>query len=79
MLNPSQEPPATPTAPINDLNDMNDLCNFKIKKESQNRGHWFIKDHGPYPDQNLQPHLGTSSVLQSPKLGFRGHGGSLHL
>ena len=54
-------------------------------------GHWslvhlnseycHIKDQQPYPnqDQYTKPQSGSSSVLQSPKLGLKGHGCSLHL
>ena len=45
MLNPSQEPPASYKAPNQDLKDMDALLNFKIKRESQNLVHGYIKDH----------------------------------
>ena len=38
--NPNQEPPG----PNQDLKDMYVLCTFKIKIESQNLEHGFIKD-----------------------------------
>ena len=44
MPNPSQEPPASSKAPNEDLKDMNVLCTFKIKIESQNSDHRYIKD-----------------------------------
>ena len=68
MSNPSQEPPASSKAPKDDLKDMDDLCTFKMKMESQNSDHGYIKDQWPYPnqDQDAKPHSGTSSVLQSP-------------
>ena len=50
MPNPSQEPPATSKAPNEDLKDMDVLCTFKIKIESQNLDHGFIKDELPYPN-----------------------------
>ena len=79
--NPSQEPPASSKAPNEDLKDMDVLCTFKIKIESQNSDHGCIKDQWPYPnqDQDSKPQSGTSSVLQSPKWGLKGHGCSLHL
>ena len=54
---------------------------FKIKKESQNSNHGCIKDQWPYPnqDQHAKPQSRTSSILQSPKSGLKGHGWSLHL
>ena len=44
MPNPSQEPPASSKAPNEDLKDMDVLCIFKIKVESQNLDHVYIKD-----------------------------------
>ena len=69
MLNPSQEPQASSKAPNEDLKDMDVLCTFKIKRESQNLDHQYIKDHKPYPNHNqdAKPQSGTSSILQSPK------------
>ena len=60
---------------------MDVLCTFKIKIKSQNSDHGYIKDKQPYPnqDQDAKPPSGTSSILQSPKSGVKGHGGSLHL
>ena len=76
-----QEPPAFSKAPNHDLNDDDVLCTFKIKIESQNLDHRYIKDQWPYPnqDQDAKPQSGTSSILQSPKWGLEGHGCSLHL
>merc|ERR1711954_544487 len=69
MPNPSQEPPASSKAPNDDFKDMDVLCTLKIKKESQNLDHGYIKDHLPYPnhDQDAKPQSGTSSILKSPK------------
>merc|ERR1711954_45240 len=80
MSNPSQEPPASSKAPNEDLKDMDVLCTFKIKRESQNSDHGCVKDQGPYPNQcqDAKPQSGTSSILQSPKSGLKGHGCSLH-
>ena len=60
---------------------MDSLCIFKIKIESQNFELWFMKDQWPYPyqGQDDKPQSGTSSILQSPKSGVKGHGCSLHL
>ena len=44
LPNPSQEPPASSKAPNEDLEDMDVLCTFKIKIESQNLDHMYIKD-----------------------------------
>ena len=61
--------------------DKDVLCASKIKIESQNWDHGYIKHQWPYPnqEQDVKPQLGTSSVLQSPKLGLKGHGWALHL
>ena len=47
MPNPSQEPPASSKATNQDLKDMDILCTFKIKIESQNSDHGYVKasDH----------------------------------
>ena len=68
-------------SPNEDLKDMDVLCTFKIKIESQNLDHGCIKDQWPYQNQNhdAKPQSGTSSVLQGPKWGLKGHGCSLHL
>merc|ERR1711954_594050 len=81
MPHPCQEPPASSKAPNENLKDMGVLCTFKIKIESQNSDHWYIKDHQPYPntDQDAKLQSVASSILQSPKLGLEGHGCSLHL
>jgi len=44
MTNPSQVPPASSKVPDEDLKDMDVLCTFKIKRESQNVDHVYIKD-----------------------------------
>ena len=64
-----------------DLKDMDVLCTFKIKIESQNSEYGSIKDQCPYKnqDQDAKPKSGTSSTLQSPKSGLKGHRWSLHL
>merc|ERR1712082_94330 len=60
---------------------MDVLCTFKIKIESQNSEYGCTKDQWPYPNQyqDAKPQPGTSSVLQSPRSGLKGHGCSLHL
>ena len=69
MPNPSQEPPASSKALNQDLKDTDVLCTFKIKIESQNSDHRYIKNQWPYQnqDQDAKPQSGTSSVLQSPQ------------
>ena len=75
MPNLTQEPLTSSTAP----NDV--LCTFKIKIESQNLDHRYIKDHWHYPNHDQYPkhQSGSSSILQSPKTGLKEHGCSLHL
>ena len=51
MPNLCQEPPVSSKAPNQDLKDMDVLCTFKIKIESQNLEHGFIKDQWPYPSK----------------------------
>ena len=60
---------------------MDFLCTLKIKIESRNLDHAFIKDQWPYPnqDRDAKPQSETSSDLQSPKSGLKGLVGSLHL
>ena len=79
--NPSQEPTASFKAQNKDLKDLDVICTFKIKIESQNLEYVCTKDQWPYPNQyqDAKPQSGTSSVLQSPKWGLKGHGCSLHL
>ena len=81
MPNPSQEPPASPKAQNEDLKDMDVLCTFKIMLESQNLDHGYVKDHGPYQNQDRYGKLQSrsSSIPQSLESGFKGHGYSLHL
>ena len=81
MPNSNQEPPASFKASNEFSKDMDVLCTFKIKIESKNLDHGYIKDKWPYPnqDQDSKPQSGTSNVLQSPKWGLKGHGCSLHL
>ena len=69
MRNPSQEPPASSKAPNEDFKAMNILYNFKIKIESQNLDPGYIKDQGPYQNQDQDAKLqsGASSPNQSPK------------
>ena len=57
------------------------VCTFKIKIESQNLEYRCTKDQWPYSNQyqDAKPQSGTSSVLQSPKWGLKGHVCSLHL
>merc|ERR1711954_628762 len=55
MPNPSQEPPASSKAPNEDFKDMDVMGTFKIKIESQNLDHGYIKDQGPYRNQDQKP------------------------
>ena len=81
MPHPSQEPPASSKAQNEDLKDMDVLCTFKIQIESQNSEYVCTKVQWPYPNQyqDAKPQSGTSSVLQNPKWGLKGHGCCLHL
>ena len=76
MPNSGQEPPASSKAHSQDLKDMDCLCTLKIKIESQNWDHRFIKYQSPYAyqHQDNEPKSRTSSILQSPKSGLKGHG-----
>ena len=47
MPNSSQEPPAYSKAPNEDFKDMDVLGTLKIKIESLNLDHWFVKDQIP--------------------------------
>ena len=78
---PHSGSPASSKAPNDDLKDMNVLCTFKIKVESKNSEYGCTKGQWPYPYQYMdaKPQSGTSSILQSPRSGLKGHGCSLHL
>ena len=52
MPNPSQKPPVSSKAKNDYLEDMNALCTLKIKIESQNMDHGYIKDQWPYLNQD---------------------------
>merc|ERR1711954_279694 len=54
---------------------MDVLCTFKIR----NMGVPKTSDHIKKQYQDAKPQSGTSSILQSPKSGLKGHGCSLHL
>ena len=81
MPNPSQEPPASSKAPNQDFQDMDVLCTFEIHIENQNLDQGCNKDQWPNSnqDQDAKPQSGISSVLQSSKLGLKGHGCPLPL
>ena len=81
MPNFSYEPPVSSKVQNDKLKDMDVLCTFKIKIKSQKFDHWYIKDQGPYKnqDQDSEAQSVTSSILQSPKLGLKGHYSSLYL
>ena len=65
MPDPSQDPPASSKDPNEELRDMDVLCTFKIKIETQNLDHVYIKDQGQFPnqDQDAKAQSGTSSIL----------------
>ena len=44
ILNPRKEPPASSKALNQDFKDMVVLCIFKIKRESPNSDHGYVKD-----------------------------------
>ena len=73
MPNPSQEPPASSKAPNEDLKDIDDLCTLKIKMESQNSDHGYIKDQSPYinEDHDSNSQSQTPSNLKSPVMNYR--------
>ena len=59
---------------------MDVISTFKIKIERQNLDHGYVKDQGPYQnqDQDAKFQPGTSSILQSLRSGLKEHGCSLH-
>ena len=81
MPNSSQELPSSFKAPNQDLKDMDVLCTFEIKIESQNSEYGCIKDQWPYPSwhQGAKSWSRTSSILQSPESGLKGHEYPLYL
>ena len=58
---------------------MDVLCTFKIRIESPKSELGCIKYQWPYPtqDQDAKSQSETSSIIQSPKSGLKGHGCSL--
>ena len=79
--NPIQKHPASSKAPNGDLKDTDVLCTFKIKIERKSSEYGCIKYQWPYhnQDQDSKSQSGTSSILQIPKSGLKGHRCSLHL
>ena len=71
MPNPSQEPPASSKAQNEDLKDMDVLCTFKIKMESRNLDHRYIKDQWPYTNQDQA--WAVSKVKSQPAIQPAGH------
>ena len=65
MQNSSQEPPASFKAPNEDLKDMDVLCTFKMKIESKNLDHGYIKDQWPYPNKIKMPNPTQESPASS--------------
>ena len=78
---PQSETSASSKAQNQDLKDMDFFCTLKIKIESQNLEYGCTKDQWLYPSQYQDAKLqsGISSILQSSKLGLKGHGCSFHL
>ena len=79
ISNLGQEPPASSKALNEDLMDMDILCTFRIKIEKEILEHGYIKKQNQNQGQDAKTQSGTSSVLQSPKSGLKGHGCSLYL
>ena len=79
--NPKKETPASSKAPNQDLKGIAVLCTIKIKIESKNLEHRYIKDQWPYSNQDQDPksQSRTSSILHSPKSVLKEHEFSLHL
>ena len=71
MPNPSQEPPASSKAPNEDLKDMDVLCTFKIKIESKNLEHGYIKDQGPYQNLDQDAKIPVRNLQRPPKSQMR--------
>ena len=71
--NHSHQPPASPKAPNEDWKDMDVPCTFKIKIESQNLDHEYIKDQWPYPnqDQDAKPSPEPSVSSKAPNEDLR--------
>ena len=65
MPNPSQEPAASSKALDEDLRDMDVLCTFKIKIESKNSKHGYIKDQWSYPYQDMILNLSNEPPASS--------------
>ena len=81
MPKPSQKSPASSKVQNKDVKDMDNLCTLEIKIHQQHFELGCMKDQWPYPnqDKDAKAQSGTSSVLQNPKGGLKGHGCSLHL
>ena len=62
VQNPSQEASVSSKCKNQDLKDMDVLSTFKTKLESQNLEYWWIKDQGPYQneDQDAKPKSETN-------------------
>ena len=81
MPNPSQEPSASSKAPNEDLKGHGCSLHLLNQDREQKFKSWCIKHQWPYPNQDpdAKPQSWTSSMLQSPKSGLRGHGFSVPL
>ena len=73
MPNPSQEPPVSSKFLNKDWKDMDILCTFKIKIESQNLDHGYIKDRWPYlnQDQDENPSQEPPASSKDPNEDFK--------
>ena len=71
MANLTQEPPASSMAPNEDFKDMDVLFTFKIKIESQNLYHGYIKQHIQIniklPNSNQEPKTSSKTPNQDSK------------
>ena len=81
MPNSNQKPSSILQTLNQDLKDMDVLCTFKAKGLTQDLEHGYVKDQGPYSnqDQDAKTQSGTSSILQSPESGLEGYGWPLNL
>ena len=65
MTNPIQKPSASSKTPNEDLKDINVTCTLKIKLESQNMDHVFIKDQWTYLNIDWDANPGHDPLASS--------------
>ena len=65
MPNSSQKPAVSLKIPNEDLMDMDVLCTFKIKIESRNLDHEYLKDRGPYKIKIKMPNPSQEPPMSS--------------